>query len=109
MINTGIDEKNKNKMIALIHALAPEASIYLFGSRARGTHQKRSDIDIALEAEKPLSPYLIGEIMDVLAASNIHYTIQVLDSNDKTLSENMKKNIMQDRILLKEKTENMKL
>jgi len=33
-----LDEKTKNKIIAVISALIPDAHIYLFGSRARGTN-----------------------------------------------------------------------
>lgn len=101
MEDHGIEIAHKNKIIALIAALAPHASIYLFGSRARGTHRDRSDIDLALEADAPLSPFLIGEIMDILEASNIPYKVQVVDINDKTLSSHMKTNIIQDRTVWK--------
>lgn len=49
-MNTGIDEKDKKKIIAVLHALFPEAKIYLFGSRAHGIDRRGSDIDIALDA-----------------------------------------------------------
>jgi predicted nucleotidyltransferase len=101
-MNTGIDQETKDKIIALIKALAPQSSIYLFGSRARSTHQERSDVDIALEAKDPLSPFLIGEIRDILEASNIIYKVQIIDINAKSISEKMRANIMHDRILWKE-------
>lgn len=41
-----IDAKTKQKIIALISALVPEAKIYLFGSRARKTNTAWSDIEI---------------------------------------------------------------
>ena len=99
MINTGIEELSKQKIIALINAVIPEASIYLFGSRARGSYQKSSDIDIALEDKKPISSFITGELMDIMAASNIKYKIQIVDIN--SVSEEMRENILKDRVLWK--------
>jgi len=47
-METGIDEKTKTKVIALISALIPKAKIYLFGSRATGKFSQWSDIDLEL-------------------------------------------------------------
>src|SRR5262245_35526819 len=69
----GIDEDSKRKIIAVISALIPEATIYLFGSRARGTQSQWSDIDIALDAGKKLSRYDIGEIVSMFQASSMPY------------------------------------
>lgn len=98
-MNTGIDEQSKEKIIAIINALVPEASIYLFGSRARGTYQHGSDIDIALEAQKPISSFITGEIMSIFEASNLLYKIQIVDIN--SVSEKMRENILRDKIIWK--------
>jgi predicted nucleotidyltransferase len=57
-----LDEKIKQKIIAVISALIPDAKIYLFGSRARGTNAGRADIDIALDAGKPLLQRDVDEV-----------------------------------------------
>ena len=49
-----LDEKTQKKIVAIISALIPQAKIYLFGSRARGTNSEWADIDIALDAGKLL-------------------------------------------------------
>ena len=98
-MNTGIDEQSKQKIIGIISVLLPEASIYLFGSRARGTHLQWSDIDIALETENPIDIMITGEIASMFEASNMPYKIQVLDIN--SVSEKMRENILKDRIIWK--------
>jgi len=98
-MNTGIDKQTKQKIIALISALIPNAKIYLFGSRARGTHASRSDIDIALDAGQELKPVAVGEVIDVLAGTDIPYKIEVVDFH--SVSEEMKKSIIDEGILWK--------
>lgn len=47
--------KEQNLIVKLLSVIFPEAKIYLFGSRARGTHKVTSDIDLAIDAGHPLS------------------------------------------------------
>ena len=99
LTHDGIDETSKHKIIAIISALVPDATIYLFGSRARGTQSKWSDIDIAVDARHPISRFVLGEIMSIFEASNILYKIQVVDIN--SVNEAMKTSILRDRVLWK--------
>lgn len=45
---------------------SPNAKIYLFGSRARGTHKVTSDIDIALDAGRKLDMLELAQARNVL-------------------------------------------
>jgi predicted nucleotidyltransferase len=99
LTNDGIDTTSKEKIIAIISALIPNATIYLFGSRAKGTQSKWSDIDIALDTGHQISRFILGEIMSIFEASNILYKIQVVDIN--SVNEAMKASILKDRILWK--------
>ncbi len=74
-----LEAKYKNKIIAVLSALFPEAKVYLFGSRARKDHGSRSDIDVALDAGKELERVDVGEARDMLADSNITYRIDVVE------------------------------
>jgi predicted nucleotidyltransferase len=96
-VNDGIDEVTKRKIVAIIAALIPDAAIYLFGSRARGTQSQWSDIDIALDAGHPISRLVIGEVMSMLEASNILFKIQIVDTN--SVNEAMRASILRDRVL----------
>ena len=92
-----ITEAEKKKIIGLLTVLVPEVKIYLFGSRARGTHSPHSDIDIALDAGEALSLAAIDEAKSVMAASNLIYRIDVVDMN--RVSDDMRSVIMQEGIL----------
>ena len=74
-----LEQEYKDKIIALISAMMPDVNIYLFGSRARKVHTERSDIDIALKGKEKLDRYAVGEIRSVLEATNIPYTVDVVD------------------------------
>lgn len=99
--NSGIDAIIRRKIVGTIKAFIPDAKIYLFGSRARGDFRDRSDIDIALDTGKKLKRGDVGEVRDVLNASNISYKIEVLDING-ALEQEMRDNILKDWVLWKD-------
>lgn len=54
------------------------ATVWCFGSRARGTHQKFSDLDLMVESEQNLSQ-LISELSDELVESHFPYKVDLVD------------------------------
>lgn len=94
-----LDEKIKNKIIAVISALIPEARIYLYGSRARGDNNQYADIDIALDAGKPLPIQDTDEVKSMFKESNIIYHIDVVDFHG--VSPAMQEEIIKERIVWK--------
>ena len=65
-----------------ILAFAPElggCSVFLFGSRASGTMRGRSDFDVGVLGDRPLSPGLFGRIADRLDALPTLYRIDWVD------------------------------
>ncbi|GAB6065182.1 nucleotidyltransferase domain-containing protein [Aquifex pyrophilus] len=55
-----------------------EVEVYLFGSRAKGTHGKHSDVDIAIFSEKDLSDR-ITVLREILEESNLPYEVDIVD------------------------------
>jgi predicted nucleotidyltransferase len=94
-----LDEKTKQKIIAVISALMPDVKIYLFGSRARGTNGPRADIDIALDGGKELPPVDVDEIKSMFRESNIMYMIDVVDVYQ--VGDEMRNAIMKDKVVWK--------
>lgn len=94
-----LEKEYKDKILGILTVLFPKAKIYLFGSRARGTHSDRSDIDIAIDEGKPIEPRRIGEANNMFAESNIIYNIDVVDLH--SISESMKEFIFKEGILWK--------
>jgi len=97
MMETGIDETTKKKIIGVINAVIPNVRVLLFGSRATGDYRESSDIDIALDGDRRLSRLDVMEIRDMLEASNIPRKIDVLDLH--AVDEQMKATILREGIV----------
>jgi uncharacterized protein len=94
--NTG-DVKQKDLIVRMLTALFPGVKIYLFGSRAKGTHKFESDIDLALDAGRTLD---IGEVVkakNVLEAVNILRNVDVIDLN--RVSGELRDSILKEGLL----------
>jgi predicted nucleotidyltransferase len=78
--------------------LPTNATIWVFGSRAKGTAKKFSDLDLAIDAGKPLASSIMIELAFDFEESDLPYKVDIIDL--VTIKENFKKIIMQDRILI---------
>lgn len=94
-----IEPEVKEKIIRLITALLPDAKIYLFGSQATGEARHYSDIDIAIDAGKPLPNVVTYEIKSVLEAAHILYKFDIVDFNK--VGNDMKESILRERVIWK--------
>lgn len=94
-----LDAKIKQKIIAVISALIPDAKIYLFGSRVRDTNAEWADIDIALDAGRPLSLQDVDEVKSMFGESNIMYKIDVVDFHQ--INDVMREEILRERVVWK--------
>ncbi len=64
----------------VLPALAPHGGrVYLFGSHARGDARWTSDIDLAIEADQPLPPTVLQEIIEAIEESTVPYHVDVVD------------------------------
>jgi len=59
--------------------LPPGTRAWVFGSRASTTARRYSDLDLALEWEKPLSPDILGDIAEALSESDLPYKADIND------------------------------
>jgi predicted nucleotidyltransferase len=57
------------------------AVIWCFGSRARGTHSRFSDLDLMVESQRDLSS-IVAEISDQLVNSNFPYKVDLVELNN---------------------------
>jgi predicted nucleotidyltransferase len=77
----GLAPEVKTKIIKLCKAIIPDAAIWLYGSRARGDYSERSDIDLALDAGHAINYFSIAELKEVLQATNIGHSFDIIDLN----------------------------
>ena len=92
--------KYKNLIIQLLTVLFPTATIYLFGSYARGTQTESSDIDIAIDDKHEISHYDIARAKRVLEALYIPYKFDVIDFF--SVPDELQQEIIEEGIIWKE-------
>jgi predicted nucleotidyltransferase len=65
--------------IVLKHVNREHYAVFLFGSRAAGTHGRSADIDVGIEGDAPLAPKIIAAINEELEQSLVPYHIDIVD------------------------------
>ena len=74
---------------------AAGATIFIFGSRARGSHHRYSDIDILTQSDSDLSR-LISQLIDNIEASNFPYKVDIVE--ERHLADSYKASVRRDKI-----------
>lgn len=67
------------KELVLLAVANVPASVYLFGSRAKGRARHRSDVDIAIEVHGEVPPLLFSDLSEALEESAIPYRVDLVD------------------------------
>ncbi len=55
------------------------ARAFVFGSRAHGGARQYSDLDLAIEWDRPLGLDLTGQIAEALSESDLPYKVDIVD------------------------------
>lgn len=91
-----MDNIPKEKIIKVIEIFFPDAKIYLFGSRATGNFDERSDVDIAIDAGQPMPMHIRGQINSMIDALSIPQNVDIVDFHraPQSLKDNILKGIL---------------
>jgi type I restriction enzyme S subunit len=71
---------------ALRQALPESATVWVFGSRAKNTARPTSDLDLAIDAGRPLTREESGALQDAFEESDLPYSVDVVDLHAVTPS-----------------------
>ena len=71
---------------------------YVFGSRAHGGARQYSDLDLALEWERPLGLEILSQIAEALSESDLPYKVDIVDL--ATVEPGFKTRILSDCVPL---------
>jgi len=85
--------KHKTELINIILNKIPECTIYLFGSRATGKARIGSDIDLALDAGKPIPFKTLLALQVAIEDTTIPMHVDLVDLNEAP--PELKKEILQ--------------
>src|SRR5579872_4702672 len=80
------------------HLSAYTVTVWVFGSRARGTMKKFSDLDLAIDGDKSLPRSIMTELAFDFEESNLPYKVDIVDL--ATLGEEFQNIIEQDRLII---------
>ena len=90
-------EDYKDQIISIIKKYVPECKVYLFGSRAKGSHYEGSDIDLAIESDSKIKILIISRIKsEINEESNIPFFVDIVDI--KSADANIMSQINKDKI-----------
>lgn len=78
--------------------LPKNAKVWVFGSRAKWTTKRSSDLDLAIDAGRPLTTTEIFNLADAFDESDLPYKVDVVDM--QTVKETFRPYIEQDRVEL---------
>ncbi len=83
----------------LLNHFSSHASVWVFGSRVKGTARKFSDLDLVIDINhRPLPLILLTQLLDDFEESDLPYKVDVVDWN--TISDDFKTEIIEERIPL---------
>jgi predicted nucleotidyltransferase len=88
------------RQIVLDYVAQSPIKVYLFGSRARDTFHKTSDVDLALLSEEPLPIGFIAELKDIIEESIIPYQVDIVDLSQT--DEEFRKKVLKEGKLWKD-------
>jgi len=90
-----IEYKFKKNLIEIINKYAPDAKIYLFGSRSRKDNKPGS----ALDSNIKLKINILMNIKSDIESTNIPFFVDIVDINN--VDDVMKNEILKDGVLWK--------
>jgi predicted nucleotidyltransferase len=76
-----IDISSENWLIVneILQRFLPDREVWAFGSRAKWTAKKYSDLDLAVIADEPLSIELMAEMNEAFQESALPFKVDVAD------------------------------
>ena len=83
---------------AIRKTLPDSATVWVFGSRAKGTARPTSDLDLAIDAGRPLTRRESALLRDAFEESDLPYTVDVVDL--QAVSDTFRALIDQEKVLL---------
>lgn len=79
----------------------PGLEVWAFGSRAKGSAWKYSDLDLAIITDEPLSFLVRGDMAEDFSESDLPFRVDLLDW--ATTRDNFRRLIEQDKIVVQPK------
>ncbi len=96
--NIAVSENHLQYILAQLKLYLPDSTVWIFGSRIKGSNRPASDLDLAVLCDKDTAKTQLPKLNEAFVESDIPFKIQLLDFN--RLPENMQENIKKQYIIL---------
>lgn len=93
-----LDANSWVEVCRILGEQAPHLEVWAFGSRARHTAKRYSDLDLALITETPLPLAVMTDIQSAFEASDLPIRVDLVDW--ATTSEAFRQIIAQDKVVV---------
>ena len=100
-----VPHRHLQYILEQIKLYVPDATVWAFGSRIKGSHRPASDLDLAVLCDKETAKKQLPKLNDIFVESDIPFKVQLLDFN--RLPANMQKNIKKNFVVLYQPKENI--
>lgn len=84
----------------ILAEFAPHCEVWAFGSRAKGTTKKHSDLDLVIISDGPLGFAKIYDIKEAFAESDLPFRVDVVDWS--MIDEDFRAIIRQQYVVIQE-------
>jgi predicted nucleotidyltransferase len=91
MADFGLSPDEFEIVSRILARYVPDRPVFVFGSRATGQAKRRSDLDIAVGGNEPLSLRIQGDLADAFDESDLPIEVDVVDL--ASVSETFRKRI----------------
>ena len=81
--------------------LPPEVKVWVFGSRATGRARRYSDLDLAIDAGRPLTLDETASLADAFSESDLSYRVDIVDWH--AIDDRFRQIIAHERVPLAER------
>jgi predicted nucleotidyltransferase len=94
-----VEEKDLNTVRDILGSHVPEFEVRAFGSRARGTTKKASDLDLVIMTSVPLETLRMADLKEAFIESDLPFKVDIVDWADT--KDTFRKLILSEYIVLK--------
>jgi len=79
-MSTALDSSDSEVVQGILRGMLEGVPVRIFGSRARGTNRRFSDLDLLLMTEEPLPPVRLGLLADAFDESDLPFRVDLVDA-----------------------------
>jgi predicted nucleotidyltransferase len=85
-------------LVEQLKSYIPDATVWAFGSRVKGSNRTSSDLDLAVLCDKETAQKQLPKLNEAFIESDVPFKVQLLDFN--RLPANMQENIKKRYVIL---------